>query len=154
MRGVYFNAVHYFCTEANKDGGILHCMCMQTYLFTQHIHTHTCAHMLNKALLQRQNGSWMNPVLFDLVHSQSEWCCFSRSVRSLLGSLGVALHTQDLAIQWIAAIFIRFYGERTSTILRNKQIHLFISILLLLRVYWIFHVYCDNILYKCLTSQR
>lgn len=31
--------------------------------------------------------------------------------------LGVALHTQDPTIQWIAAIFIRFYGERASTIL-------------------------------------
>lgn len=43
--------------------------------------------------------------------------CFHQSLRSLLGSLGVALHTQDLTIQWIAAIFIRFYGEWASTIL-------------------------------------
>lgn len=55
MRGIYFSAVHYFCTEVNRDGVILHCMCMQTYFFTQHIHSHTCAHILNKALLQRQD---------------------------------------------------------------------------------------------------
>lgn len=29
----------------------------------------------------------------------------------------MALHTQDPTIQWIAAIFIRFYGERASAIL-------------------------------------
>lgn len=29
----------------------------------------------------------------------------------------MALHTQDPTIKWIAAIFIRFYGERASTIL-------------------------------------
>lgn len=59
----------------------------------------------------------MNPVLLDLVHCYTERCCFSQSVRGLLGSLGVALHTQDLAIQRIAAIFICFYGERASTVL-------------------------------------
>lgn len=29
----------------------------------------------------------------------------------------MALHTQDPTIQWIAAVFIRFYGERASTVL-------------------------------------
>ncbi len=54
-RGIYFSAVHYFCTEVNRDEEILHCICMQTHLFTQHIHAHTCTHKLTKALLQRQN---------------------------------------------------------------------------------------------------
>lgn len=40
-----------------------------------------------------------------------------KSLHGTLGSLGVALHTQDPTIQRIAAIFISFYGERASTIL-------------------------------------
>lgn len=73
-----------------------------------------------KPCCKGKTGSWINPVLLDLVHSWSEWCCFSQSLRSLLGSLGVALHTQDPTIQWITAIFIRLYGERASTVLQNK----------------------------------
>lgn len=110
--GVYFNAVHYFCTEVNRDEGILRCICMQ------HIHIHSREHTLNEALLRRQNGSRVNPVLLDLVH------CFTQSLCSLLGSLGVALHTQDFTIQWVTAVFICFYGEGTSTVLTTVTLEM------------------------------
>lgn len=48
-------------------------------------------------------------------------CCLSQSLGSLLGSLGVALHTEDPAIQWVASIFIRLYGQRASTVLQDKH---------------------------------
>lgn len=47
-----------------------------------------------------------------------------QSLRGPLGSLGVALHTQDLTIQRIAAIFIRFYGEGASTVLATVTLEM------------------------------
>lgn len=56
-------------------------------------------------------------MLLDLVHSLTERCGRSQSLCGLLGSLGVALHTQDLSVQWITAVFIRLNGERASAVL-------------------------------------
>lgn len=98
--------------------------------FTQHIHAHTCARIVSKALLRRRTGGRLNPVLFfflGLVQSGSELRCLGRSVRSLLGSLGVALHTQDLAVQWVAAVLVRLYGERASAVLRSPERHALLS---------------------------
>lgn len=57
----------------------------------------------------------MDPVLLNWVG------VVPRSVRSLLGPLGVALHTQDFTIQRKAAVFICFYGEGPSTVLQQTH---------------------------------
>lgn len=44
--------------------------CKQTFSYNTFILTPARTH---KALLQRQNGSSMDPVLLDLVHSYTEW---------------------------------------------------------------------------------
>lgn len=112
-----FNAVHYFCTEAKRDRFTT--PNLHANVLTQHIHTHIY---------------WIKPCCKGKMAAQrilcfsvwfivqTEWCCFSQSMRSLLGSLGVALHTQDPAVQWVAAVFICFYGEGPSTVLENKYI--------------------------------
>lgn len=43
---------------------------------------------------------------------------FHQSLLGLLGTLGVALHAQNSAIQWVAAISVCLDGKRTSTILQ------------------------------------
>lgn len=45
------------------------------------------------------------------------------SLRRLIGSLGVALHTQDATIQRVAAVLIRFDGEGASAVLRKATQH-------------------------------
>lgn len=113
----------------------LHANILFFFFFYDAIHSHkdkhACAHKLKKALLQRQIGSGIDPVLLDLVHSLTEKCGCSQSLCGLLGSLGVALHAQDLSVQWITAVFIRLNGERASTVLRgehHKQVLVFCRI--------------------------
>lgn len=54
---------------------------------------------------------------FGSYFSLSETHVFHQSVHGLLGSLGVAFHAQYLAVQWVAAICIRLYGEGAGAIL-------------------------------------
>lgn len=57
----------------------------------------------------------------DLIHRYAEWRRSSQSLGSLLGSLGVALHTQDPALQGVASVFIRLDGQRASAVLRKPH---------------------------------
>lgn len=92
------------------------------HTFSQSTFTLTPAHRYwIKPCSKGKTGRWINPVLLDLIHSYTEWCCISQSLGSLLGSLGVALHTEDSAIQWVTSIFIRLYGQRASAVLQDKH---------------------------------
>lgn len=72
--------------------------------FTQYFHSHICAHTVAKA-----GQIWFIDSLSGTRNKMS--------LHGALGSLGVALHTQDLTIQGIAAIFISFNGKGPGTIL-------------------------------------
>lgn len=46
---------------------------------------------------------------------------FHQSLLGLLGTLGVAFHAQNSAIQWVAAISVCLDGKGTSTILQTTS---------------------------------
>lgn len=118
MQGCFFQRSTLPLHRSDRGDNLSACK----HTFSQSTFTLTPAHRYwIKPCSKGKTGRWINPVLLDLIHSYTEWRCTSQSLGSLLGSLGVALHTEDLAIQWVTSIFIRLYGQRASTVLQDKH---------------------------------
>lgn len=119
--GEHFSAVHYLCTEGTLTKvRERYTVSACKHHFTQHIHTHSHLRAYRKPCCKgKMAAGWILCFWIWFIVEPTDRC-FRQSVLGLFGSLGVALHTQDFAIQRVAAIFIRLYGERASTILQSK----------------------------------
>lgn len=105
------SAVHYLCTEAT-------CYLHASATFSQSTFTPAPTHVdRGQSPVQKAKAAHEEILCFWIPFMVT---AFSQSLGGLLGSLGVALHTQDSAVQRVTAIFVGLYGERASAVLRNE----------------------------------